>query len=93
MKTRKPNNSGLVISTLILLIILFSVALGREVFAERVAPAYAEVDCIHGGYTGWRVRFWKDPQPSLNGARIHPNRSTVSMANTNSTLRTSCAFS
>lgn len=27
----------------------------------KIAPAYAEVDCANGLYTGYRYRFWSDP--------------------------------
>ncbi len=57
---------------------------------ERISPAIAEYDCKHMGYTGWRIRFWGDPLPSLNSARIYNNAGTVSMGNTNSTLKQSC---
>ena len=71
------------------LVLLFSYASLRGI-EQRISPAIAEYDCKHMGYTGYRIRFWGDPLPSLNSARIFNNASTVSMGNTNSTLKQSC---
>ena len=34
---------------------------------QLISPAYAEVDCLSGGYTGWRYRFLDDPIVTLQG--------------------------
>lgn len=73
-------------------------------FEVQVAPAYAEVDCVHTVYTGYRYRFWNDPIPSPASAAIagmtaigsdrQRNRSLYynPIGDTNTLLRTGCLY-